>query len=731
MRYLDNLVSVVTHVGLPWQFTGTIPANVSDKSKRTDWITNPGTKHSVFSAWEGAVENQRINDPQGATTEGNPPAKLYGLVADYDAAISPEEVEKGMKRIPIKPNWTCRSLSGNLHAVWVFEKPLLVPNREWAGHLLQHFIGSLKLEMFAAGFDKKAFLTPDRYYTNGLKWTEVHTVYVPSSLIHGWALEVSEKFNWKSDGVTIPLEEVQLKLNELHGEGFWPGDWVEGGQGPTFWVQASSSPKSAIIRATGMQTFSSHAHKSFFPWADLLGIAFVKQYTAKLMGRAVEGIYYDQKHFIRQVETGHWIFQPKDDVKDFLLVSRGLNGMRKKGEASEVDRAIEFIRSHNTVDAAQPRVFQAKGIQTINGQRLLNTFTGKCLPPVDAPQTWGERGNFPWISAFIDATFPGEQKEFTLSWLHRFYCGCLNDRLESNLALFIAGPPGVGKTFFGNGIVGRMVGGFEDAQDYLAQGGAFNAELFRVALWCVDDSLSAGDGAAHRRWGDMLKKVTANQNLKTHEKFKTPGVTNWQGAVVVTCNHDAESIQMIPGLDGSILDKLSLLRTCDKSGAVEFPTGPEIEALLSRELSSFCAYVRDYEIAAAWVGENRYGITPYHHPELVATAHQSSSHSTFREILDAWRASHFDRTNPKAFWSGTAFAFYHELVTFMNGSSANLGMKPTEVRKGLSGLVTQNYGGVRMTTEGDDRLFIIARPSPAESAPTPRTKSLGKSRYVK
>lgn len=709
MRYLDNLRGVGTTKGDPWDFQGEIPEEArTNKKKRDTWITGVTTRHCVYSAWEGVNTDQRISTPKGAE-EGNEPRMLYGLVADYDAQADADDIANGLKRLKAyKPNWTSTSLSGNCHAVWLFETPLIVPNRRWAVAFLEYVAAEMKLDTFLAGFDRAAFLKPERYYTNSCDWSLVHGKRMEKALIQGWAVQVGRRFDWSQEGVSIPLDEIEKELQIQHPNFEWPGPFEEGTQGPTFWVAGSQSPKSATVRATGMQTFSAHATRAFYPWADLVGATFVRQYTTKQMGNAVEGIYYltGDRRYIRQIPTGQWIWESADDIKGYLLCNRGLTADRKKGQASEADLAIDHVKNYQAIDTAVPRAFQAPGMQWVNGKRVLNTFTGKALTPADGQATWGPDGGFPWLSAYLETIFPGEQLDYIRSWMHRLYTGCLNVKLESNHTLFIAGPPGVGKTFFSNAVVSRMVGGFADAQDFLTNGAAFNSQLFECALWCVDDSTPTTNAYAHRRYSSMLKKVAANQSLQTHEKFKTPGMTNWQGGVVVTCNHDPESIRMIPGLDGSILDKLSLLRTCDAGQGVKFPGKAEVTELLDRELPALCAYLRDFTIPGGLRDDARYGIKPYHHTELVATAEQSSHDATFSQALEFWREAYF--TGPhkqEAHWSGNAYAFYTELLTFSGGSLTWL--KPQEADRALRGLLVRNYPGIH-AGDGAGNYYIEA-----------------------
>src|ERR1039457_5543529 len=123
MYYIERLNSSQTLTGImPWDFKPTtpIPHDIrADKAKRYEWLTNPSTKHHVYCFYEGLNSNLRITKNND---EGNPPVKLWGLVADYDSNQPEDFVMKIAQRLPVPPNWLERTLSGNWRYVWQFEE---------------------------------------------------------------------------------------------------------------------------------------------------------------------------------------------------------------------------------------------------------------------------------------------------------------------------------------------------------------------------------------------------------------------------------------------------------------------------------------------------------------------------------------------------------------------------------------------------------------------------------
>jgi hypothetical protein len=302
MFYLSNLSShAISRDVLPWDFKPEppFPEEVrKDKKFRDSWISAPSTRHCVYSFIEGVNSNQRVSKLR-TDGGGNPPHAIHALVADYDSPEPKEKMLEQAKNLPHQPNWIEHTLSGNWRFIWLLEEPLILPSFDFARHFLKTFSDfAFDPARGMFGFDKKAWEAPERLWTNSCEWLHIHDVKIPKAVSLGWLVAASRTFNFKSKdfGTEIPLEIVKEALAKKYPSfAGWPGEFLLNEQGPTFWIAESASPKSAIIRETGIQTFSAHAPKGFYSWADLLGADFVREYKAASIGRAIEGIYYDGK----------------------------------------------------------------------------------------------------------------------------------------------------------------------------------------------------------------------------------------------------------------------------------------------------------------------------------------------------------------------------------------------------------------------------------------------------
>lgn len=731
MFSLPNLVSKTVTPCTPWTFKGTIPDEVrgkDGKKLRDDWINNPDTSHQCYSGFEGLNAGGRISGGKKVSAdEENPPFRLHAFVADLDCPVSQEELAAGLERIKFVPNYYEKTLSGNARLIWLLESPVTLPSRKFAVELLELALVRMRVEQIAPALDKPAWLEPNRYYTNSGDFWELNpTVRVGSALLQGWMLEVAEKHHWKKqkNAVAIPLPLVFAAIEKKYPNHNWQGEFVEESQGPSFWLANSTSPKSAIVKPTGLFTFSSSATKAFYSWSDLLGVDFVNTYEAEMLGQAVKDIYHDGKQYYRSDGYLDWKPFSKEDVQSHLVTSRGLNPAKEGEQSSELSRAMEYIRDWQGIVGAAPFVFQPPGIIVKNGNKFLNTHTRKVVAPVDAgtgSKKWGD--GFPFLAKYLDGLLdPVEQTDFLLSWLHRFYSGAYNLNLESGQNVFLLGPQGVGKTFFSQGILWSLMGGGAEAESYLLGKTDFNSELFECAVWSVDDNAATVDKTTHRKFSSITKKMAANTTFQYHAKFRVPCSVDWLGRVVVTANDDEQSARIVPDMSISNRDKVDLLRTSRKAPVI-FPDRRGCQKILREELPHFARFLLEYSIPTQCLGDSRFGVLAYHEKSLMATAEQSSDSSGFLEILEDWMETYFAENPAVTQWEGSSFQLLKRLNSDALGSLAGVrNLTGEAVNRGMSSLKSKGLpfecDGTGMT-----RRWIIKKPEGRKAVPLPTSPS--------
>lgn len=712
MRYLRNLASSNTHAGvLPWEWDTPIPdALRADKKARSDWATNPDTVWHCYNGFEGLNETLRVN------RDSNPPHLMHALVVDYDAPWTEAGLQASVAKIQFAPQWLENTASEHARLLWVFERPLKLPGYEFARDFQISLAARLRAETIFPGLDHGALKAPERNMTNSGDWYDLGAKRVPQAVLQGWLVEFAmvQKCEGREWGEELPFDRlIELLRAKYPRFNTWEGDFEPGATGPSFWVDGSSSPKSAIVKPGGMFSFAEHAQKPFYSWVDLLGAEVAGNIRSEKIGAAVETVFFDGKSYWRPIAGGVWKPFDKTDVGSYMKVTLGLSPKPDKSGVSAIDRAIQFVQEHHYVEGAAPFLFRPPGVVRQSGHSYLNTSTKKPLAPVEKPTEWGPNGGFPWLSKWLELLFVDEtQREHWLAWLAYFYQNCLAGTPVSGHNLIIAGGTSVGKTLLNRRVIGSLVGGFAEATDYLLGTDNFGSELFDSAHWAVDDATMSQSKASKAVFTELIKKMAANSTFRYHAKFRVPLLVEWQGRVVVTCNADPESIRILPVLNASNLDKLQLYWVANELPPGFFPDRATVEQTLDRELPYFARWIADYQIPAHLRNEDRrFGVMPHHHTGLVQVAHHSSPLAAFSEILDDWREEFFSR-NTEPHWEGTSFQLFRLLNADLTAAPALRSVTVQNIGQSLVGLQARGDASLSCREARGHRLWKILRPVP-------------------
>lgn len=643
---VSNLTSQTIGPCSPWESKAERPSAqiCGDKQSRQDWYRSPATEWNYYSGIEPCNPNQRVS-------KSNPPRRIVAIVGDYDLPASDDRVLEAIQKMKLKPAYWERSLGGNYRLVWLLSQPLLTDSNEFTIFLLQRAQTWLKAELLP-GLDAAAWSDPARLYCNGADWKETGHGPIPENEVQAFFVRSGQAYNFKpmATANTIPLDVVEKALKEKFPAFSWPGPFDADTQGPSFFIEGSTSAMSAICKADGMFTFSAHASRPFYDWASILGPEFAQQHETNALAEATKNIFFDGKMFwAMNVHEGHFVAMSKDALQTRLKVECRVSPKPDKTGTSTMDRCLNHIHNFGHVNGGAPVLFHPPGLLEFAGMKIVNT-SGKSkivVPSGVTPQTWGAEGKFPFLSQVFDGLLdPTTQLEYFLAWLRHFYVNALRQTPRPGQNIFIAGGAGVGKTLMNRTIIGGLMGGHADAARFMVGDGGFNSSLFQSAVWSVDDETISDSEAAHRRFSSYIKLAAANQSFRYSKKFEHDLVIPWQGRVVVTLNLDDASSRSLPALDGTILDKVSFFRGVAEP-KFRFPDRDVIIRLVREELPHFAQWLVNWETPEHLLGEARYGVKAHHETSLISRAHQSSKAAPFKEIVVDFLARWFS-DNPKA-----------------------------------------------------------------------------------
>ena len=652
--HVQNLTEQTLHEGVaPWDFkpTETLTAQIRlDKTSRQEWYQSASTRHFFYTGVEP------INPRQRPSKEANPPFKLHAFCVDYDAKIPDSRVEEVVICMKNKPEWIERSLGGGVRLVFTLPAPLLVDTYEFCSFVLTRAVKWLNLGMLP-GLDEPAFVDPVRTLCNGCEWRTTGHGALSASALQGFYVDCAREFRSKlTDGPDIPLTVIEAALRSKYPRLDWPTDFALETQGPSFWIEGSESPKSAIVKSGGLFTFSGHAAKAFYSWADLLGAAFVADYATNAIAKATTDVWFDGNKFWRR-KKGAYAGVEMTEMMNFLTNDCGLSTKPDKSGKSQTGQALSHLYNECSVESAVPAVFRPTGLWVVEGCRRLNLYVNRAVLPAGDASEWGDGGKFPFLSRLLDRLFsPVEQLPFFLAWWKHYHQCAVDSCPRPGQNCFLMGGVGVGKTLLNRRIVGKSVGGHADASNYLVNGGDFNGYLLGVPHWCVDDEGMSENESSRTMFQVALKRHTANPSIMHNEKFVRAGMTEWMGRTVVTTNLDFVSRRALGDMGVGDRDKTNLFRCSTYSeadNAAFFPDRKVLEDTIDAELPFFLGWLAAHEPPAQVLRDTRFGYRAFHEASLMEQAHQGSRSAPFLELLIDVLNEYFS-TRPEATeWRGT------------------------------------------------------------------------------
>lgn len=694
----DNLITGEMHEACPWDFKSK-PGVLEEisalpKSQRRAFMAKPGA-WNAYSSVRGVSERARVS-------KENPPGAVRGIVADYDAPTSPEEVIRLLSKIKqaeFRPNYIERSLSNNVRLVWVFEKEVLVSDHDFCTRLLQTFLEKLKARALLAGYDEKSG-APEQVWTNGVSWTVLNEKPMPWATVFGLVCEVSEKMD-RGD-TEIPYDVIYAEI-----ENRWPGRW----RGPfdldqigvRFWDNRADNPAGCRVKPDGMQCFSGHV--GFMKWEAIFGAAWCDAQRALNLGRAAGETYFDSKSYWQQ-RIERWASLNREDVILSLKIKEISAKARKGRVSSDVERVLNYIQTVNRIDGAAPIVNRKPGITFLDGQRILNTSTIRALPPCAELNVTVD--HFPTVWGLLNPMFDPEALNHWLSWMQRFYNAVYNYQPLMGQAVFLCGPKNCGKTLLAYRIIKPLVGDrAANPYDYFTGQTQFNSELFESPLLMINDEEAISNMQVRLKFLARLKSFVVNPAHMYHRKFGSPFSVEWTGRLFATLNDDPDSVGILPEVNSNTSDKISFFRALERRGNWE--DNHILEAKIAAELPFFARFLLEWKPPEGIVIGGRMGVKSYFDKHILETAIQQNAHYRMVETLRAWIDLSPYWHEPKTTeWIGDPTRFFVELSSLETIASAMRDQNPAKCANSLDALARIPESGVERLI-ASERLFKITK----------------------
>lgn len=327
--------------------------------------------------------------------------------------------------------------------------------------------------------------------------------------------------------------------------------------------------------------------------------------------------------------TGKWI---KINEGSAMLEIRAAGfDAKSPADLSEADRCRLDLQTRQNVTYAAPLAGYRAGHHRINENDVLVTESPRPVAP--------GAGEWPTLRLLFERMFADpthDQLPYFYGWLKRGVEATQNGRWLPGQALAMAGPVGSGKSLTQRLVTELLGGRSAKPYLYLTGGSTFNGDLFRAEHLMVEDEAESIDIRARRHFAAGIKGIAVNRDHHCHPKHK-PALTLtpiWR--LTISLNDDPQRLLVLPPLDADVADKIILLKV--KACAMPMPTTTPAEQdafwrRLTGELPAFAAFLEAWEIPES-LRSPRFGITHFHHPQLVEELRKSSEEHRLIELID-------------------------------------------------------------------------------------------------
>jgi hypothetical protein len=366
-------------------------------------------------------------------------------------------------------------------------------------------------------------------------------------------------------------------------------------------------------------------------------------------------IFYDSNRtsFWVKNDRGAWIMVSVSDVRRRLkekgFRSRALDDER----VSQVDSLLTALQHSNDIDFADSLAGFQTGIYLIKGKRILVRDSPTLIEPA--------KGDWPLLAGIFERMLGQAQQTYLFGWLKVAVEALYTFRFRVGQALVLAGPADCGKSLTQYLITLLLGGRPAMPHRYMSGLTPFNSELLGCEHLVIEDEEASTDIRARRNFGSHIKSICANQDQSAHAKYRNAITLTPFWRLSISVNDEPENLMILPPIDESLRDKFILLKVEKHPMPMETVTDRERQAFiatLKAELPHFLQFLFDFKIPSH-LASDRYGITHFHHPEILEAISAMAPETRLLELIDARL---FDSPAPGS-WHGTAHKLERELTS--------------------------------------------------------------------
>jgi hypothetical protein len=348
----------------------------------------------------------------------------------------------------------------------------------------------------------------------------------------------------------------------------------------------------------------------------------------------VGNIFYDPNRGGYQIpnDRGGWVLVNEGSVQRELK----LRGYSAKPAGPDMPSPMEMAL--NVIQRSQDLSFSGSlagypvGLHLDGPRRLLVTDEAQLIKP--APGEW------PFLRRLFTEMFDSDghrQSPYFFGWLKVAFESLSAEKRRPGQAVVFAGPHDAGKSLVQGQVVTPILGGREARPyRYMRGGSEFNADLFAAEHLILEDETPSTDLRTRKALGSRIKEITVNATQSCHPKGRNAITLSPFWRLTISLNEETENLMVLPPIEPSLEDKIILFRV-SRPNLPQTQTEEERESLrrlIAGELPGFLDWLVNWQIPPE-LASGRFGITHWHHPELLHSLAALSPEVRLLELIDS------------------------------------------------------------------------------------------------
>lgn len=351
-------------------------------------------------------------------------------------------------------------------------------------------------------------------------------------------------------------------------------------------------------------------------------------------------VYHYQGNYFVPSSKGGWYPTNQKGAEHYIQDTFRITPAKiARHDLSRLDRVMLAIRDLNSVSWVGSCAGKPPQMMYANGKPILILEGPTLIEP--------KKADFPTIRYILVHLLGEEQLEYFYGWLkvgledlQKVY----NNGKQPRPGQFVAfvGPRRCGKNLVQERIITPLFGGrVAKPTKFFNEQTNFNSDLTGAEHWMLSDETPQRDAESRKAFGNHIKGVAANAEVRTEAKFGHPVVLRPFRRGTVSLNDEEENIRTLPQMEDSLEDKIFLFKCAQVD--LPLPSGEPIESAIAEELSAFVYYLlHEHQIREA-LNEERYGIRVYHHPTVLKALAATTLEHQFLEEIDRMAPFNYEK----------------------------------------------------------------------------------------